>query len=80
MTIRLWDGEARLANIANDYRPGRATYVELPGEVIVEARLTDVPFDRIRIGMPVELTQVPLDPDAPESVMIPAFRPVEMQP
>ena len=31
MTIRLWDGEARLANIANDYRPGTATYVELPG-------------------------------------------------
>ena len=62
------------------FRPWPVAYVELPGEVIVEARLTDVPFDRIRIGMPVELTQVPLDPDAPESVMIPAFRPVEMQP
>ena len=59
------------------FRPWAVAYVELPGETIVEARLTDVPFDRIHIGMPVELTQVPLDPDAPDSVSIPAFRPAE---
>jgi uncharacterized OB-fold protein len=50
-------------------------YVELPGEVIVEARLVDVPIADVTIGMPVRLTQVALDPDAPDSVAIPAFAP-----
>ena len=50
-------------------------YVELPGETIVEARLTNVGLDEIEIGMPVELTQIPLDPDAPDSVLIHAFQP-----
>lgn len=59
------------------FRPWPVAYVEIAGEVIVETRLTDVPFDEIRIGMPVELTQIPLDPDSPESVLIHAFRPVE---
>jgi uncharacterized protein len=59
------------------FRPWPVAYVELPGEVIVEARLTDVQLDKIRIGMPVELTQVALDPEAPDSVAVPAFRPLE---
>ena len=57
------------------FRPWVVGYVELPGETIVETRIVDVPFDALRIGMPVELTQVPLDPDAPDSVLIHAFRP-----
>ena len=57
------------------FRPWAVAYVELPGEVIVESRLTDIAFEDIRIGMPLELTMIPLDPDAPDSVMIPAFRP-----
>lgn len=57
------------------FRPWAVAYVELPGEVIVEARLTDVAFEDISIGMPLEMTMIPLDPDAPDSVMIPAFRP-----
>lgn len=58
------------------FRPWPVAYVELPGEVIVEARLTDVAFDAIRIGMPLELTTMPLDPDNAQSPTIPAFRPV----
>lgn len=57
------------------FRPWPVAYVELPGETIVETRLVNVPFEDIRIGMPVELTQVPLDPDAPDSVLIHAFQP-----
>lgn len=57
------------------FKPWPVAYVELPGEAIVEARLVNVDFDDIRIGMPVELTQVPLDPDAPDSVIIHAFQP-----
>lgn len=57
------------------FKPWPVAYVELPGEAIVEARLVNVDFDKIRIGMEVELTQVPLDPDAPDSVLIHAFQP-----
>jgi uncharacterized protein len=55
------------------FEPWPVAYVELPGETIVEARLAGVAFDDIRIGMPLELTFVPLDPAASEPVMIHAF-------
>ena len=58
------------------FRPWPVAYVELPGEVIVEARLTGVAFDAIHIGMDLELTQIPLDPDVADSVLIHAFQPV----
>ena len=59
------------------FRPWPVGYVELPGEVIVEARLTNVAFEDIHIGMALELTQIPLDPDAAESVLVHAFQPVQ---
>lgn len=57
------------------FTPFPVAYIELPGETIVEARLTDVDFDAIEIGMPLEFAPTPLDPDAADSVLIPAFRP-----
>lgn len=57
------------------FRPWPVAYVELPGEAIVEARLCEVAFEDIHIGMALELTMIPLDPEAAEPVMIPAFRP-----
>lgn len=61
------------------FRPWAVGYVELPGETIVEARLANVDLDAIRIGMPLELTRVPLDPDAANSVLVHAFEPVKEQ-
>ena len=58
------------------FKPWALGYVELADEVIVEARLDGVAFDHIEIGMPLALAWVPLDPDAAEPVLIPAFRPV----
>lgn len=58
------------------FTPWIVAYVELPGQVIVEARLVDVAFEDVAIGMPVRLKPVPLDPDAPDSVLIPAFAPI----
>lgn len=58
------------------FTPWAVGYVELPGQTIVESRLTNVPLDAIRIGMPLRLTLVPLDPDAAEPVLIHAFEPV----
>jgi len=59
------------------FRPFPVAYVELPGQTIVEARLVDVDFDALAIGMDLEFTPTPLDPDAEDSVLIPAFRPAE---
>ncbi|TAL01911.1 MAG: DNA-binding protein [Rhodospirillaceae bacterium] len=57
------------------FEPWPVGYVELPGEVIVEARLTGVAFEDIKIGMALELTQIPLDSEAHDPVMIFAFQP-----
>jgi len=53
-------------------------YVELPGEVMVEARLTEPDPERLEIGMEMELVVVPfrIDTDGTE-VMTYAFAPVE---
>ena len=58
------------------FAPWAVAYVELAGETIVEARLTQVALDDIRIGMPLELTLVPLDPDAAEPLLTHAFKPI----
>lgn len=58
-----------------DFTQFLMAYVELPAQVIVAARLVDVPLDAVRIGMPVELCFVPLNPQLRDSVLIHAFRP-----
>ena len=51
-------------------------YVELPGEVIVETRLTESDPAKLRIGMPVQLVVVPFRRDADGTeVMTYAFAP-----
>ena len=42
-----------------EFEPYGVGYVELPGEVLVETRLTVADPDRLRIGLPVELVIVP---------------------
>ena len=63
------------AGSAGDFEPYGVGYVELPGEVRVEARLTESDPARLRIGMPMELVLVP----APGSngVLTYAFAPAE---
>jgi uncharacterized protein len=58
------------------FRPWAIGYVELADETIVETRLEGVPFEDIRIGMALELTQITLDPEADAPVLIHAFQPV----
>ena len=62
------------------FQPFALGYVELPGETIVETRLTGVAFDAIHIGMPMRLTFVPLDPAAEAPVLIHAFQPIGAKP
>jgi uncharacterized OB-fold protein len=60
-----------------DFVPCGVGYVELPGEVKVETRLTESDPERLRIGMEMETTLVPFrtDDDGNEVVTF-AFRPV----
>lgn len=59
------------------FQPYAVGYVELPSELIVEARLSGVAFEDLSIGMPMELVVVPFaqDPDG-TCVTTYAFRPV----
>ena len=47
------------AGAADDFEPYGVGYVELPGEVRVEAWLTESDPAALRIGMPMELVLVP---------------------
>jgi uncharacterized OB-fold protein len=59
------------------FEPYGVGYIELPGEVRVEARLTVADPDALRIGMPMELTLIPA-PGRP-GVLTFAFAPVEAE-
>jgi uncharacterized OB-fold protein len=59
----------------DDFEPYGVGYVELPGEVRVEARLTEADPERLSIGMPMELVLIPA-PGGNGAVTF-AFAPVE---
>ena len=63
------------AAAAEDFEPFGVGYVELPGELRVEARLTEADPARLRIGMRMELVLVPAPGDG--GALTYAFRPVE---
>lgn len=63
-----------------EFEPYGVGYVELPGQVIVEARLTENDPDALRIGMPMTLQLVPFRTDDDgEPVHTFAFAPQEAQ-
>jgi uncharacterized OB-fold protein len=62
---------------AEAFEPYGVGYVELPGEVKVETRLTTADVASLQIGMDMELVVVPFRrSDAGEEVLTFAFRPV----
>ena len=60
------------------FEPYALGYVELPGELLIQARFTEADPDRLRIGQEMELRIVPYTtrPDGTE-VLTYAFAPVE---
>ncbi|MBL4893472.1 MAG: OB-fold domain-containing protein [Emcibacter sp.] len=59
------------------FEPYAVGYVELPETVIVETRLVNIDFDKLKIGMEVEMCLLPFGVDAQEQpVMTYAFGPV----
>jgi len=64
--------------VGEDFRPFGVGYVELAGELKVEARLTEADADALRIGMEMELAVVPFGSDAAGNEVVTfAFRPVD---
>jgi len=63
------------AGTGEDFMPYGVGYVELPGELRVEARLTESDPERLHIGMPMELVLVPAPGEGGARTY--AFRPVE---
>jgi uncharacterized OB-fold protein len=57
------------------FTPFAVGYVELKGALIIESRLVDVPFDELRVGLPVELTTFKLRKDEAGEILMFAFRP-----
>jgi uncharacterized OB-fold protein len=67
-------GPTDLAN----FKPFGVGYVELPGQVKVESRLTEADPRKLRIGMEMELVIIPLTTDAEGNEMMTfAFQPVD---
>ena len=58
------------------FRPWALGYIALADETMVETRLVNVAVEDVKIGMEMELVQVPLDPEVADSVLIHAFQPV----
>ncbi|HEY0315525.1 MAG TPA: OB-fold domain-containing protein [Sphingomonas sp.] len=58
------------------FEPFAVGYVELPGEAIVEARLTDVAFEALAVGLPMRLTVMPFSTSEDGAIVTTyAFRP-----
>ena len=72
-TIQCFEPKSPPFVAAGAFEPYGVGYVELPGEVRVESRLTEADPERLRIGMPMELTVIP----AAGGKVTFAFRPVE---
>ena len=63
---------------AATFEPFGVGYVELPGQVKVEARLTEADPSKLRIGMEMELVVVPLTTDADGNEVVTfGFAPIE---
>jgi uncharacterized OB-fold protein len=58
------------------FEPFAVGYIDLADAIIIESRLIDVAFDRLRVGMPMQLTTLALRPSADGgSLTTYAFRP-----
>ena len=61
------------------FEPYGVGYIELPGELRVEARLTVADTDRLRIGMPMELTFIDLWVEDGQQLVTFAFAPIDQE-
>jgi len=52
------------------FEPYALGYIELPGALIVESRLTRVSFEQLHVGLQVELTSMPVYSDADGCVVL----------
>lgn len=78
-TVQMFPPKPPYAVPADEFEPFGVGYIELPGELRVEARLTTADPDRLEIGMAMELTTIPVYRDGDTEVITYAFAPTEEQ-
>jgi uncharacterized OB-fold protein len=64
------------ADDERSFKPYAVGYVELPGQIIVEARLDTDDFAKLKVGMAMKLAAVPFARAGAETAITYAFRPV----
>jgi uncharacterized protein len=74
-TVQRFEPKAPPYRAAGPFEPFAVGYVELAGALIVESRLIEVPFDRLRVGLPMELATFVLRTGEEGPVTMFAFRP-----
>jgi uncharacterized protein len=60
----------------DSFRPTGVGLIDLEGEIMVEARLTECSPDKVHIGQRVEMVIVPFRSDPEQDVVMFAFKPV----
>ena len=61
-----------------NFKPYGVGYIELPGEIIVESRLTESDPAKLKIGMEMEMVLIPFREDEKGNEVVTfAFKPVE---
>lgn len=69
-----------VARSPEEFVPFKLGYIELPGEVLVESRITAAEHEALTIGMPMQLIFEPLYTDAAGAEVISfAFAPVKKE-
>jgi uncharacterized protein len=80
-TVQRFEPKSPPYHATGPFEPFAVGYVELAGTLIVESRLTGVRFDELRVGLPMQITTIPLRTDADGGVILMfAFRPQSTSP
>lgn len=66
--------------VGDEFEPYGVGYVELPGEVIVETRLTESDPQRLTIGMPMRLTTLEVPTGTGGTALTFVFAPAQEEP
>jgi uncharacterized OB-fold protein len=76
-TVQTFPPKAPYRAGSQDFAPYGVGYIELPGQLRIEARLTEHRPDHLCIGMPMELTTIPLPGGESDGLETFAFAPIE---
>lgn len=76
-TVQTFPPKAPYRAGGEGFSPYGVGYIELPGQLRVQARLTEHRAERLRIGMPMQLTAIPLPGGESDGLETFAYGPIE---